>query len=69
MTHNLLEWKRYEAEVTHTWKQTMQALFLERFEDTLEQMSMRDNGGRFSYEIVTECHTISKMLGFSARRQ
>ncbi|KAK2957841.1 hypothetical protein BLNAU_7275 [Blattamonas nauphoetae] len=69
ITHTLLEWKRYEAGVAETWKRTMRALFSESFEDTLEQMTMRDKDGRFGNEIVKECHAISKSLGFNARRQ
>ncbi|KAK2957852.1 hypothetical protein BLNAU_7286 [Blattamonas nauphoetae] len=57
---SLKEYKKQGPEVTQSGRRMMRALFLEGFEDTLEQ---RLKHGDYDVEMVRCCHSISKLLG------
>ncbi|KAK2960051.1 hypothetical protein BLNAU_4934 [Blattamonas nauphoetae] len=63
INQSLSEWKSYETEAAQSGQRILQALLSESFEDTLEQMSMRDKGGQFSDKTVKECNSITQKLG------
>ncbi|KAK2959990.1 hypothetical protein BLNAU_4873 [Blattamonas nauphoetae] len=47
INQSLSEWKRYKTEAAQSGQRAIKALFSEGFEDTLEQISMRDKDGIF----------------------
>ncbi|KAK2957793.1 hypothetical protein BLNAU_7227 [Blattamonas nauphoetae] len=62
--HNSLkEWKKQSREVAQSGERMIQSLFSVGFEDTLDQMSMRDKGGYCGLRLVELVHCISLMLG------
>ncbi|KAK2950194.1 hypothetical protein BLNAU_14880 [Blattamonas nauphoetae] len=60
---SLDDWKCYGPEVVESAKRMMKALFSEDFEDTLEQMLMRNKGENYGSELIYRCHSISLLTG------
>ncbi|KAK2957759.1 hypothetical protein BLNAU_7193 [Blattamonas nauphoetae] len=65
---SLREWTEEGPEVVQSGKRTMQALFSEGFEDTLEQKMKHNKGGNYVHGVVTNCHFISEFLGSNVER-
>ncbi|KAK2957829.1 hypothetical protein BLNAU_7263 [Blattamonas nauphoetae] len=69
INYSLFFWTKEGPEVTQSGKRMMQALFSECFEDTLEQMMMRDKDEKFGSRLVDEWQSISQSLGLNMSRQ
>ncbi|KAK2958884.1 hypothetical protein BLNAU_6133 [Blattamonas nauphoetae] len=69
INRSLREWKTESAEVAQSGKRTMQALFSEGFEDTLEQMLMNNKNGNYGWNLVDECLSVTQLLSLNVKNR
>ncbi|KAK2957783.1 hypothetical protein BLNAU_7217 [Blattamonas nauphoetae] len=68
INHSLKDCESEGREVAQSAKRMIQALFSEGFEDTLDQKMMNDKDGNYGLSVVSNCHSISKLLGSNVKR-
>ncbi|KAK2950168.1 hypothetical protein BLNAU_14854 [Blattamonas nauphoetae] len=67
INQSLEEWKKEGPEVVQSAKRMTQALIVEGFEDTLEQMLLYEKSGYYSKDVVESCDSISQLLGSNVK--